>query len=75
MELPGWGTAVGAAVNKITQFIKGPVESAKNEKVRLLNERDKLMSQPYTAAIGNRVTDIDNRVSTLNQIIINNAKD
>ena len=75
MGLPDWGTAVGAIANKITQFIKGPIEGAKNEIERLTNERNLLTSKDFSASGSRRVTAIDERIKLLESIIKNKAHD
>lgn len=75
MELPDWGTAVGAVVNKVTQFIKGPIEGAKDEKARLLRERKKLEDQDFSVSGSRRITVIDERIGVLESIIENKAHD
>lgn len=75
MEMPGWGTAFGAVFNKLTQFIKGPIESAKNEKERLLNERSILMSKDFSASGSRRVSAIDARLQVLDTIIASKSSD
>ena len=75
MGLPDWGTAVGAIVNKVTQFIKGPVEGAKVKREKLLNERSILLSKDFSDANSRRIAAVDDELQKLNIIISNAAKD
>lgn len=75
MPLPDWGTAIGAIVNKVTQFIPGRIEKIKNERERLLNERKILTSKEFSASGSRRVIAIDARVLEIDAILRNKAVD
>jgi hypothetical protein len=66
---------IGAVVKKVTEFIPGRIEKLKNEKQRLLNERELLMSKEFSASGSRRVVAIDSRLCEINAILSNKASD
>jgi hypothetical protein len=62
---------------KITDQLQGRVERLKNEKASLLREREAIIKKHGTStyADSKRVHDIDVRLSIIDTILINNAKD
>lgn len=66
---------IGAIASKITQWIPGRFESLRNEKERLLNEREILTSKQYSASGSRRVIAIDTRLQQINATLSNAAKD
>lgn len=73
--MAGLWDGVGALVGKVVTFIPGRIEGLKDEKQRLIDERDKILSQKITARGNDRLIAIDLRVSQINGILSNNAKD
>ncbi len=56
MQLPDWGTAIGAVVNKVTQWIPSPKQSKEDQIERLINENAKLaQEEPLSARTANRI--------------------
>lgn len=70
----GW-EGIGTLIGKLSTFIPGRIEKLKNEKARLLNERDKIMSEGYSPNSSKRLTAIHSRVCEINRVIENSAKD
>lgn len=66
---------IGAVIGKVTQWIPGKIEALKNEKERLLNEREILTSKTFSASGSRRVIAIDTRLQQINTILQNNARD
>ncbi len=66
---------IGAVVKKVVQFIPGKVEGLKNEKERLLREREILLSKEFSATASRRIAVIDQRVSAINGLLENKATD
>ena len=69
--MANWGNFFG----KIADQFQGRIERAKNEKERLLNERKVLTSKMYSPSGSRRIIAIDARLSVLEGIISNAAKD
>lgn len=69
--MSGWGNFAG----KIADQFQGRIERLKNEKRKLLNERNKLIMQEFTVDLGHRVIAIDDRVSEINAILETKASD
>lgn len=56
MELPGIGTAIGAIVNKVTQWIPNPKQSKLNKIDKLTRENEQLQRQfPLSTTNANRM--------------------
>lgn len=66
---------IGAIVKKATEWIPGRIEKLKNEKERLLNERQILMSKEFSASASRRVLVIDERLRQINAILNAKASD
>lgn len=70
--MPGWGNLLG----KVADQFQGRIERLKNEKGRLLDERNKIMSGEKLSIDGaRRVVAIDARLSEINGILANKASD
>lgn len=69
--MAGWGDLFG----KIANQFQGRTERLKNEKERLLNERNILDSKEFSASASRRIVVIDARLLQINQILINKAID
>lgn len=64
-----------SVASKVAQWIPGRIESLKNEKERLLDERNKIMLAKYSTSDGRRVDFINKRLYVIEKQISNNAKD
>lgn len=69
--MPGWGNVF----SKIADQFAGRVERLKNERVKLIVERDRLMKLECTTVVANKVSVIDKRLDEIDNILVNNAKD
>jgi hypothetical protein len=70
----GW-EGIGTLLGKLSTFIPGRIEKLKNEKARLINERNFLMSKEFSASATRRVIAIDERLCQISSILENAAKD
>lgn len=66
---------LGKVFGKIADQFQGRTERLKNEKQRLLNERKEILDRTVTTGAIDRLRNIDNRVSDINYILANAAKD
>ena len=69
--MAGWGGFFG----KIADQFQGRIERLKNERVRLIVDRDRLMKGDCTVEVAKKVSKIDARIKEIDNILINNAKD
>jgi hypothetical protein len=70
----GWD-GIGTLLGKLSTFVPGRVEQMKNERERLLNERNILTSKQFSASGSRRIVAIDGRVQQIDNILRNTAKD
>lgn len=69
--MAGWGNFFG----KIADQFAGRIERLKNERVKLIADRDKLMRGDCTIEVASKVSKIDARIKEIENILVNNAKD
>lgn len=65
----GWGTAIDILLRILP--IQGRIERLKNELEALTKEKRKLLKGKYDEKKGDRLMWIDNRISTINQLLRN----
>lgn len=70
----GWD-GIGTLLGKLSTFIPGRVEKIKNERERLLDEKNTIESKPFTIVGSKRVFAINERVRQIDSILRNNARD
>lgn len=66
---------IGKVLGKVADQLQGRIERLKNERVKLIVERDRLMKLECTTEMANKVSTIDKRLKEIDEILINNAKD
>ena len=69
--MAGWGTFFG----KIAEQFQGRIERLKNEKERLINERDVLLSKDFSATAARRVPVINERLAKIDIALTTKASD
>ncbi len=69
--MAGWGGFFG----KIADQFQGRIERVKNERERLINERQQIMRSTAIPSGVARVTAIDNRLREIDQILTAKASD
>lgn len=69
--MSGWGQFFG----KLADQFGGRIERLKNERMRIIDEREILMSKPISISGARRVSAINDRISEINSILANNSKD
>lgn len=69
--MAGWGDIFG----KIGQQFQSRIERLKNERVNLIVERERLYKLECTGEVAKKIAKIEVRISQIDDILINNAKD
>ena len=66
---------IGKVFGKIADQVQGRIERLKNEKIKLLEEKVKIMKGPASIESTRRVSVINKRLDEINAILTTNAKD